>query len=253
MPTSNAATAGSIESLEVDRGNHLATFHSADGATTVVSFSSRDKLDWPTGCPANIGSTYMEVLDIAGRPLTIAGLTFEDPILVRNCPTDPERIALREDGPVGGGSGACAGLDKCLTFGRQPSTTLILTRPIINAKRLPSSMKGYELYSWTAEADDSWQFTLITGTNRLKTAEEITVGENQVTQSDWVKITVTGTEELKTLLERLQPGTELSWRGQDWLENEQQVATNVILPDSHVKKEIQNHCRQLEIQLHVSQ
>jgi hypothetical protein len=253
MPTSNATTAGSIESLEVERGNHLATFHSADGATTVVSFSSRDKLDWPTGCPANIGSTYMEVLDIADKPLTIAGLTFEDPILVRDCPSDPEHIVLREDGLVGGGGGACAGLDKCFIFGRQPSTTLLLTRPIINAKPLPSSMKGYELYSWTGEGDESWHYTLVTGTNRLKTIEEITAAENQVTQGDWVKITVTGTEELKTLLERLEPGTELSWRGQDWLESQQQATTNVLLPNSNLVEEIKNHCHQLEIQLRVSQ
>lgn len=34
------------------------------------------------------------------------------------------------------------------------------------------SMKGYELYSW--ESDGEWQFSLLVGTNRLKSAEEIT-------------------------------------------------------------------------------
>jgi hypothetical protein len=154
---------------------------------------------------------------------------------------------------LSGCGSACADLDKCLTFDRQPLTAPVQTVPIVNANPLPSSMKGYELYSWTDEEGDSWRYTLMTGTNRLKTVEEITAAENQVTQSDWVKITVTGTEELKTLLEHLQPGTELSWQGQDWLGNEQQAVTNFLLPKSHLIEEIQNHCRELEIQLHVSQ
>jgi len=35
---------------------------------------------------------------------------------------------------------------------------------------LPSSMKGYELYSWQEEGQ--WHFTLVTGTNRNKTLSE---------------------------------------------------------------------------------
>ena len=48
---------------------------------------------------------------------------------------------------------------------------------------LPHSMKGYELYSW--QVGDDWHFTLITGTNRLKTLEEITLGEDVVTPDGW--------------------------------------------------------------------
>jgi hypothetical protein len=154
---------------------------------------------------------------------------------------------------LSGCGNAFASLNKDLTLDRQPSAAPVGTVSVNDTKPLPSSMKGYELYSWTDEEGDSWHFTLITGTNRLKTVEEITADEDLVTHSEWLKITVTGTEDLKALLERLPPGTELTWRGQDWPGNEQQAATNVLLPKSRLIEEIRNHCRQLEIQLHVSQ
>jgi hypothetical protein len=47
---------------------------------------------------------------------------------------------------------------------------------------LPHSMKGYELYSWSQ--DGEWHFTLITGTNRNKTLEEIISPSNTVTADE---------------------------------------------------------------------
>jgi hypothetical protein len=252
-PTTRAMTTGAIETLEVDRENQLATFRLVDGSRIVVSFSARDRADWPSGCPANIGSSTMEVLDIAEETLVIAGLRFDDPILVRDCPAEPEQIALRENGLVGGGGSACANTSKCLHFARQPEVTAVLTAAIVNAKPLPSSMKGYELYSWYDEERDSWRFTLITGTNRLKTVEEIIAEENQVTQSDWAKITAIGTEALKALLNRLPSGTELFWLDEERLEGAPKLTANITLPEASVVKTIENHCRRLDIQLHASQ
>lgn len=251
-PESNAAMALFIESLEINRENQLATFHLADGSRAVLSFSSRDEVDWLIGCPANIGSTYMEFVDIDKESLSIAGITFEDPILVRDCPSDPERIALREDGPVGGG-GACTNTSKCLHFARQAEVTAVLTAAIVNAKPLPRSMKGYELYSWHDEGGDSWRFTLITGTNRLKTGEEIIAEENQVTQSEWVKITADGMEALTALLKRLPPGTELFWLDDERLEGVGELTASITLPEANVVETVDKHCRQLDIQLHASQ
>lgn len=70
-------------------------------------------------------------------------------------------------------------------------------------------MKGYELYSW--QVGDEWYFTLITGTNRNKTVEEIKTGENIESQDGWVKISVTGTDALKALLARLPKGENVFW------------------------------------------
>ncbi len=113
-PTSGAMTTGSIETLQLNSESQVATFHLTDGSRIVVSISARDRTDWPSGCPANIGSSNMEVLDINEETLVIAGQRFDDPILVRNCPAEPEQIALREDGLMGGGGGACANISKCL-------------------------------------------------------------------------------------------------------------------------------------------
>ena len=73
----------------------------------------------------------------------------------------------------------------------------------------PDSMKGYELFSW--ETGSGWNFTLITGTNRNKTVEEITTAENRV-EDGFVKVTVSGSEQLIKLLSRLPEGEDLLWR-----------------------------------------
>lgn len=212
----SAEPTAAVEDLEVDRDNQLVKFTLENGSLIETSFSSREIETWPAGCPANIGSTYMEVLDIERVSINVGAMTFEDPILVRDCPPEPIRVVLREDGLVGGGS-ACAGLDKCLYFSRQPDTVLEMTAPIKNAKPLPTSMKGYEVYCWYDEEQESWHYTLITGTNRLKTYKEVTDEEDTITSGGWVKITVTGEDALKTLLARLPEGEEVVWRDESWL------------------------------------
>jgi hypothetical protein len=76
-------------------------------------------------------------------------------------------------------------------------------------KQLPHSMKGYELYSWQVEGQ--WHFTLITGTNRNKTTEEITTGENFISQAGWVKIRAEDIETVKVILSKLTEDEEVSW------------------------------------------
>jgi hypothetical protein len=46
---------------------------------------------------------------------------------------------------------------------------------------LPESMKGYELWSWNEGG--TWKYTLITGTNRCKEAEEITTSYDNFEKS----------------------------------------------------------------------
>jgi hypothetical protein len=62
-------------------------------------------------------------------------------------------------------------------------------------------MKVYELYSW--EEVSQWHFTLITGTNRTKTMEEITSKEDYVSESGWVNIHVICVDAIKDVLTRL--------------------------------------------------
>ena len=117
---------------------------------------------------------------------------------------------------------------------------------------LPHSGKGYELYSWPAEQGDTWHFTLITGTNRLKTYEEIVSAEDIVSDSGWVKLSVTGTEGLKALLGQLPAGESVTWNSGGWLEQMGVPSGSIRLPDKKVIDEIESYCRQLGIELSIA-
>jgi hypothetical protein len=114
---SNGAKISGIDILVVDRESDTIVMELQDGSPLVATFVARQKQDWPVGCPSNIGSTRMEVLDIQSSNLSIGGMTFNDPILVRNCPPSPNTIVLLEDGTIGGAGSACAWPDKDIHFG----------------------------------------------------------------------------------------------------------------------------------------
>lgn len=80
-----------------------------------------------------------------------------------------------------------------------------------SSQPLPRSMKGYELYSWQQDGD--WHFTLITGTNRNKTTEEIVWGEREVGENGWVNLHVTGVAQIKDVLSRMPAGEFVFWGG----------------------------------------
>src|SRR4030043_2300467 len=87
---------------------------------------------------------------------------------------------------------------------------LIKSLTISGVDALPSSMKGYELYSW--QEKDGGHFTLITGTNRNKTQEEIIYGEYFISEMGWVNIHCTGVEAIKAAFGKVPPGQWVSWR-----------------------------------------
>jgi hypothetical protein len=115
---------------------------------------------------------------------------------------------------------------------------------------LPLQMKGYELYSWQSGGD--WYFTLITGTNRLKTIAELTTRES-VVKHDWVKITVNGISDVKAALGRLPPGARVVWYGKRDLPRGYPVPEVTLeLPPTHLAEEVQSLCSELGIQMTVS-
>lgn len=118
---------------------------------------------------------------------------------------------------------------------------------------LPHSAKGYELYSWPAEDGQEWQFVLMTGTNRLKTYEEIVSAENAVDESGWVRLSATGTEGLKSLLSKLPDGESVTWIGREWMEQMGVPGGSFRLPSDDVLDEIERHCRQAGVELFVEQ
>jgi len=124
------------------------------------------------------------------------------------------------------------------------TSTPIVTTP------LPHSFKGYELYSWMG--NNQWHFTLITGTNRNKSIEEIISNENKVTSDGWVKISVDGVDSIKNVLNRLHQHEEIFWAGAQWLDQSQVQAHQIILPPQEIIDSVQEHCKQLELELRVS-
>ena len=112
-------------------------------------------------------------------------------------------------------------------------------------------MKGYELYSW--QASGQWHFTLITGTNRLKTVEEITTGEATLTADGWVRISVQGVDAIQDVLRRLPQGEMVFWIGRRWLGRAQVPAGDITLPPQETIAAIQEYCKQLGITLQVSE
>ena len=80
---------------------------------------------------------------------------------------------------------------------------------IFTGTSLPSSIKGYELYSW--RAGDGWHFTLITGTNRNKKFDEIVSQEIVITENGWIKIPVHGVDGLQIVLDSVPESEHISW------------------------------------------
>lgn len=73
---------------------------------------------------------------------------------------------------------------------------------------LPEMVKGYELYSW--QVGEAWLYTLITGTNRSKTIDEITSTTTEL-DDGFIKITVASADDLATLIKRLPAGVYVTW------------------------------------------
>jgi hypothetical protein len=103
------------------------------------------------------------------------------------------------------------------------------------------SMKGWELYSWPNGSD--WNYSILIGTNRLKSYEEVTTN----------KIIVTGTDSLKMLLDKLPVNESLFWIGEEWLKRcWNGYHGDLSLPDTVTINDIKEYCIQKGILLNIS-
>lgn len=117
---------------------------------------------------------------------------------------------------------------------------LINELSIKDVDELPHSMKGYELYSW--EEDNRWHFTLITGTNRTKTIEEIISEEDFISLTGWVKVHVVGEDAIIDVLRRVPEGESVFWC--DELHIGQTSNTDLRLPPEQIINAIRNDAEQ---------
>jgi predicted small lipoprotein YifL len=86
-----------------------------------------------------------------------------------------------------------ASLSGCGNASQQPATPL------------GESMKGYELYSW--QDGGQWKFSLLVGTNREKTLEEIKSAD----------IVLSSVDALQAKLEEIPAGQYITWSSRETL------------------------------------
>ena len=65
----------------------------------------------------------------------------------------------------------------------------------------------------TLQSGDTWNFTLITGTNRNKNFEELMSPNSEVTEAGLIKITVSGVDQIKKIINLLPANTDILWVG----------------------------------------
>jgi hypothetical protein len=88
------------------------------------------------------------------------------------------------------------------------------------ATPFPESMKGYELYSW--QDGNQWRYSILIGTNREKTLDEIKSAD----------VTLSGIGELKSTLEQIPAGQYITWSSRETLS----------FPPEDILKRIQQAC-----------
>jgi hypothetical protein len=109
---------------------------------------------------------------------------------------------------------------------------LITKLSITAVYELPHSMKGYELYSWLENSQ--WHFTLITGTDRNKTLDEIISNEDFISEAGWVQIHVVGVDAIKTVFSKLPQNEFIFWLAGMRSEQTAQAGVNITLPQDRL-------------------
>ena len=84
-----------------------------------------------------------------------------------------------------------------------------LSTSALDALTISHSMKGYELYSWPE--GNQWKYSLLVGTNATKSLTEVKSNAKAI-------IIVTGTDQIKQVLNKFPHGEQVSLIGQGWLQ-----------------------------------
>lgn len=92
------------------------------------------------------------------------------------------------------------------------------------------SMKGFELYSWQEEGQ--WKFSLLVGTNREKTPDEIK-------STDTV---LDGVDRLRSALENISPGEYITWSTKE----------SLSFPPDEIIKQVEQICRDQGLNLSIA-
>lgn len=114
---------------------------------------------------------------------------------------------------------------------------------------LPHSMKGYELYSW--QLDGQWHFTLITGTDRTKTMDEIVTGDDVVRSDGWVVLHALGEQAAKVLMDRVPAGEFVIWNAGHIVNPDNQATMTFTYPPDATVNDIKSYAEKLGLDFNV--
>ena len=125
---------------------------------------------------------------------------------------------------------------------RTPTPVKVATLDLDDlAEKYPLASKGYELVSW--QKDGEWVYTLLAGTNRQKSFDEILAEENTFNATAIFKITVVGEEAFKEVIDRLSKGEWIIWGGMD-LAGEVPAGTLYFsYPDQAIMDDLIKYCK----------
>lgn len=94
----------------------------------------------------------------------------------------------------------------------------------------PESMKGYELYSW--QEGGQWKFSLLVGTNREKTLEEIKSAD----------VVLAGVDALTSTLEKIPAGQSITWSSRETLS----------FPPNEIRSQVEQICKEKGLLLNIA-
>jgi hypothetical protein len=129
----------------------------------------------------------------------------------------------------------------------EQSGKLINKLSITSVEKLPRSFKGYELYSW--EEDGQWHFTLITGTNRNKTVEEIISKEDIISETGWVRVHVMGVNAIRAVLSKLHQDEEIVWLARPRSEQTPPGDIDFMFPPEQIINSVKEQAEQCGVDL----
>jgi hypothetical protein len=104
--------------------------------------------------------------------------------------------------------------------------------------KLEHSLKGWELYSWPN--GDDWNYSLLVGTNVIKSYEKIVCHF----------LIVRGTDSLEMMLAKLPANEEITWIGKTCIDRRyENNSQGISFPGSNVINEIKRFSMQKELNL----
>ncbi len=109
------------------------------------------------------------------------------------------------------------------------------------ADKYPLATKGYELVSW--QKDGEWVYTLLAGTNRQKSFDEILAEKNTFTATEIRKVTVIGEDAFKEVIDRLSKGEWITWGGMNLAGEVPAETLYFSYPDQEIMDELINYCK----------